>query len=352
MAEDPRAHTGFGTMFSPSSMTAEDEVWVDVKNWLARLRLLEGVPFNYIVPSEEMLPNESIRFFHIDRNWLDAMIDGALSVGMLDSRGSLPAISDEDNQELKYQDLIDDLDGLEVTREETRVKHFSDYYDVDELSTGIALSGFLIRSTVVRDFPGIEVSAYDAPNVRAEGDWAKKQYRIQTIRQVRLSESIMLCIFSGIPTHLRLQEPGEGLRLGLDPHNTQECKYTLKYKNKDGMLSNGLLGIRYRCHTGDRSVLAIKDILGNPDTLPPDPDLDSVVEWHDSDPDAVNSGGYVATQLMQFPYQQDFAYNSIKQDPYQDGSEVEVHTASILSSHRVNQEEANISRGGVDDGSA
>ena len=46
-----------------------------------------GVPFSYIVSSEEMLPNESIRFFHMDRNWLDALVDGALSTGILDTRG-------------------------------------------------------------------------------------------------------------------------------------------------------------------------------------------------------------------------------------------------------------------------
>ena len=67
----------------------------------------------------------------------------------------------------------------------------------------------------------------------------------------------------------------------------------------------------------------------------------------------VNSGGYVATQLMQFPYQQDFAYNSIRQEPYPDQSdEVSVHTDSILTGYSADQAEANVSRGGDSDGSA
>ncbi len=45
----------------------------DVVRFLARLRLLEGVPFNYLVPDATMLPLESIRFFYVDRNWLDAL---------------------------------------------------------------------------------------------------------------------------------------------------------------------------------------------------------------------------------------------------------------------------------------
>ena len=57
----------------------------DIVRYLARLRLLEGVPFNYLVPDATMLPLETIRFFYVDRNWLDALVDGALSVGTVNS---------------------------------------------------------------------------------------------------------------------------------------------------------------------------------------------------------------------------------------------------------------------------
>ena len=77
---------------------AEKEAWNYIIKWLTRLRLLDGVPFPYIVPSDGMLPNESIRFFHLDRNWLDALVDGALSTGVLDSRGSL---ADESAENVK-----------------------------------------------------------------------------------------------------------------------------------------------------------------------------------------------------------------------------------------------------------
>ena len=82
-------------IFKFEGQDSEEMAWDAVVAWLTKLRLLEGVPFNYIVPSEEMLPNESIRFFHMDRNWLDAMVDGALSTGILDTRGPF-ASSDEE----------------------------------------------------------------------------------------------------------------------------------------------------------------------------------------------------------------------------------------------------------------
>src|SRR5579871_6432114 len=52
-----------------------------VKKWLTRLMQLSGVPINYLVPDEAMLPPESIRFFHLDVNWIAALIDGAFSIG-------------------------------------------------------------------------------------------------------------------------------------------------------------------------------------------------------------------------------------------------------------------------------
>ena len=50
-----------------------------------KLRLLEGVPFANLVVDTELLPEESIRWFYIDRRWTDALVQGALSVGTVNS---------------------------------------------------------------------------------------------------------------------------------------------------------------------------------------------------------------------------------------------------------------------------
>src|SRR5215216_4689748 len=64
----------------------EQRVPDSLRNWLARLRLLYGVPFNYLVPDSRLLPVESVRFFYIDRNFTDRLVDGALSVGKTTTR--------------------------------------------------------------------------------------------------------------------------------------------------------------------------------------------------------------------------------------------------------------------------
>src|SRR5262245_4406986 len=73
----------------------------ELREWLVRLRLLDGVPFAYLVADTELLPEESIRFFYVDRRWTDALVQGALSVGTVNSddrtylTAQYPAIRDE-----------------------------------------------------------------------------------------------------------------------------------------------------------------------------------------------------------------------------------------------------------------
>lgn len=369
---DPQEMAGF--RHGPRTMTSEDEAWISVVEWLSKLRTLQGVPFVYIVPTEEMLPNESIRFFHIDRNWLDALVDGAISVGTLDSRGSLPPV-DEDNQEIKYQRLIQELNNSEINKNPYRNKLLGDAKQpesLDEYPSGGSTSGFLLRSTVVRDFPGLEVSAYEAPGISSDPpSWPTSDKRIQTIHQVRLSETILLCIFNGIPTHLRLQEPGEGIRLGLDPHkpplddpinlgNEITNRYTLKYKLRNGFLAglwpetphptnpshppkppNPSL-IRYRVHTGDRSVIDIAGVLSKTLNMESSWDIDDDLDQDER----LVAGGLVASQLMQFPYQQDFGYDSITQHPYGDSQTATVEESDILTNVQAEQEDDRFEHGG------
>lgn len=57
-----------------------------VIDYLAKLALLYGVPFENLVPDARMLPPESMRFFYVDPNWTEAIVDGALSTGIHSSR--------------------------------------------------------------------------------------------------------------------------------------------------------------------------------------------------------------------------------------------------------------------------
>jgi hypothetical protein len=59
----------------------ESSDWMTVLSWLVDRMFLAGVPAHCLLPDPTYLPEESLRFFHIDKNWVDALIDGALSLG-------------------------------------------------------------------------------------------------------------------------------------------------------------------------------------------------------------------------------------------------------------------------------
>ena len=85
----------------------------ELRRFLARLRLLHGVPFSYLVPDADLLPIESIRFFYIDRAWTDALVQGALSVGTITS-------ADRTQLEAVYPHIRDEVDEAERTIRQPR----------------------------------------------------------------------------------------------------------------------------------------------------------------------------------------------------------------------------------------
>ncbi len=63
-----------------------------VEDWLIELVKLRHIPYANLIPDEHLLPQESMRFFHIDEGWLWALIDGALSIGRQPTAKTNPPI--------------------------------------------------------------------------------------------------------------------------------------------------------------------------------------------------------------------------------------------------------------------
>jgi hypothetical protein len=66
------------TEFSPSGENNTD--FTIVHTWISEKLSLADIPAHFLIPDPSFLPEESIRFFHIDDSWMDCLIDGALSV--------------------------------------------------------------------------------------------------------------------------------------------------------------------------------------------------------------------------------------------------------------------------------
>jgi hypothetical protein len=164
----------------------------EVLGWLARLRLLAGVPFAYLVGDERLLPPESIRFFFLDRNWTDAMVDGALSAGATTTRERGQIVAG-------HEQLRNDLDATERDVWAGAVEPGA-RYPASEAET---ITGFLLRSRLVSGWPGLHVRAFHDAAVRI-------------LRIERLSPAVLLALFDGQPSRVVVEEPRQGLQFGVD----------------------------------------------------------------------------------------------------------------------------------------
>ncbi|GHE55777.1 hypothetical protein [Roseivirga thermotolerans] len=188
----------------------------DCTTWLSGLLSLKGVPFNYLIADEKMLPKESIRFFQVDDLWLDALLQGAFSIGRiteldkkLDEHNYLSVREDAVTQETGYKENV--------------------------------FSGFLMRSQLVQSYPTMVYKAYDS---------AGKE--LSKVRLEKISDSVILGIFAGekpqnpqvgTPVDQRIaklyiQEPQEGLHFGIDAWNEGASSYTRTLKNLSGAHPN------------------------------------------------------------------------------------------------------------------
>jgi hypothetical protein len=170
-----------------------------ILDWMARLMLLENVPFEYLVSNRAMLPSESIRFFTIDSNWLFRAVEGAASAGTSSSRDVLQTLTMVDQLAQKA------AANASAIRTQDRLKSgaASTPASTVPVSSG-TWSGFLLRSRAVEGWPGVEVTASDS-----NGN------QLPLLRMDRLSPTVLLCLFKGIATKASLMEPPETLHFGI-----------------------------------------------------------------------------------------------------------------------------------------
>jgi len=83
------------------------------------------------------------------------------------------------------------------------------------------LSGFLLRSAVVKGWPGMQAKGYSD---------AKGTNALDIVRMETLGPSMLLCLFAGVIARVDLQEPSEGVHFGLDSNGTA-WKKDLRYAN-------------------------------------------------------------------------------------------------------------------------
>lgn len=173
-----------------------------IYNWFEDLNLLKGVPFNYLVPDELMLPVESIRFFYLDSLWIECLLDGAFSIGRVTTSDH------KHDQENKTNPAVNNYPTV---------------------------TGFLLRSDVVSGWPGLLVDGYN--EVVNNDQPVDEDKKIELLRMERLSANVLICLFKGEIKTVDIHQKPETLHFGLDLDDENKTFYK-KLKNLDGQEIN------------------------------------------------------------------------------------------------------------------
>jgi hypothetical protein len=188
-------------------LSAADDGADYLTQWLSSLYLLEDVPFTNLLPNEALLPPESVKFFYVDSNWLDCLIEGALSIGIQSSR------------DVYYQNLTKNVlyGGTYKDARQARSRLLQKYTYKKPVLTSEAvdktsMGGMFLRSTIVTSWPGLEVKAY--AQTLADSDEPDTTTLIPLLRMDRLSDDVLLCLWNAVPKVITINQPQEGIQFG------------------------------------------------------------------------------------------------------------------------------------------
>jgi hypothetical protein len=225
-------------------------------SFLAHLRLLIGVPFQYLIPDAAMLPEESLRFFHVDRSWTDRLVDGVLTVGAVGSREQAhhhtagPALAA----------LLDTLEPSVRPAQRGLTTGPSASAPPQGTPEDPPVTGFLLRSSLVSGWPQMEVRAY------------RSSVKLTLLRLERLSPGVLIALFAGVPDRVELEEPHHGMQLGVLDDGSGAL--VIEPREADGMpASGGLFPVAVRATDPSLRVLEIAalrhDIIARADAALP-----------------------------------------------------------------------------------
>ncbi|MCB0429492.1 MAG: hypothetical protein H6585_02550 [Flavobacteriales bacterium] len=212
--------------------TVADQVSVpdQISDWMGRLKLLYGVPINYLVPDEGMLPPESIRFFYVDMNWVDAMMDGAFSIGRnLTTDQAQPPVSVQ----------LDRASAPRLTRE-ANAKSASvrtNYLGVDGIDVSFqTVSGFILRSSLVPAYPGLGVNPWQEGHTPEDPE--PKLLNILRMEQLGQQADTLVCLVEGDIFRVDIHEAPEALHFGIDTFDEKGAtKKINQFTETDGQVT-------------------------------------------------------------------------------------------------------------------
>ena len=182
--------------------------WPDCACW-------SRVPFGHLVADPALLPPESIRFFHVDRGWTDALVEGALSVGTVTTadRAALEALYGIVRAEVDEAERLVRLPGWEPGAAVPDRSGRSGDRVPAPLPAGLRLAG-PARAGLRQGQPG--AARRRSPTTRSAKSDDATLGKLGLLRLERLAPAVLLALFDGVPQVVHIEEPRAGVQFGVD----------------------------------------------------------------------------------------------------------------------------------------
>jgi hypothetical protein len=279
----------------------------EIVRFLARMRLMEGVPFSHLVPDAELIPPDTIRFFYLDRNATDALTQGALSVGTVNAADRVqlaqlyPVVRDEVDQAERLV-RMKDADAPKVDAEGRPI------------GAGGPISGFVMRSRIVSGWPGLHVRAYATdthPDNQTIPDMDTSPDRVRLLRMERLAPAVLFVLFDGVPAVVHIEEPRCGIQFGVRLDAVSDpAKQTAVVTVRDVLHpNNGPLKVGNK----DRTV-PVPFRAGSPGVINMKKLNEALLAIPQANMDSTIDSAEYAMQMLRFPLRQVFGDTTVAQD--------------------------------------
>jgi hypothetical protein len=174
-----------GKLYNEFNLPANPD-WAIISSWISDRLNLGGIPAHHLFVDPSHLPMESLRFFHIDPNWMDCLIDGALSTANHLEK-------DDDYTRRKIKDCYNEYLKTPIHDCNPQIPNF----------------GFVIRSAVIKAFPDLQIEiSYKNPDKRMA----------DMCRHTNIDATTMMCLLDRKPEeidYIKLSQPPHQQRFSL-----------------------------------------------------------------------------------------------------------------------------------------
>jgi hypothetical protein len=174
---------------------------------LSHISLLYDVPFAYLVPKENMLSQNQIKFFYLDTNWIKYLLDGACSIGRV---GKIDYANDVLFLAEICKNALNNNINIRKKKQGKPLLGKEELASLEDSDIPVC-TGFLLRSELVKGWRGLEFIAYGDPKDSAG--------ILTALRLETISKDILLGIYKGVIKKLDIKQPPEGFHYGFNRYN-------------------------------------------------------------------------------------------------------------------------------------